>query len=121
MRFGLFGSAGIVVVVVVVVVDVDEELTGAGTAVCGMDVDGALIDGAATFATGGTVVDGVTAPTVIDCEAAAAAYTSLPDCEAETRHTPDDEKVTTPAEIEHTAEDWLEIVTVGASEASLST
>ena len=69
---------------------------------------------------GATVVVGTT-PTVMDCDAAAAAYTSFPACEAEMTHVPVEENVTTPAEMEHTDEELFEIVTVGASEASLST
>ena len=62
-----------------------------------------------------------TAPTVTDCDAAADAYTSLPAWLAEIKHVPTALKVTTPAEIEHTAEELLAITMVGASDTSLST
>lgn len=88
-------------VVVVVVVVVDEVLTGAGTALWGIVVDGD--DTPPELETGATVVVVVgTTETVIDCDAAAAAYTSLPDCVAEITHVPAVLKVTTPAEIEQT-------------------
>lgn len=107
-------------VVVVVDVVVDEVLTGAGTALCGMVVVLELVVPPPLDDVGATVVVGTT-PTEIDCDAAAAAYTSFPACDADTTHVPTVLNVTTPAEIEQTEVELFDTVTVGASEASLST
>ena len=80
--------------------------------------------GATGCVTGATEVDGAAAAaatTVTDCDAAPAAYTSLPDWLADKRHVPAALNVTTPTEIEHTDCDWLATATVGARNTSLST
>lgn len=105
---------------VVVVVVVDDVLTGAGTALCGIVVVLELVVEPLPEDAGATVVVGTT-PTEIDCDAAAAAYTSFPACDADTTHVPTELNVTTPAEIEQTDAELFDTVTVGASDASLST
>ena len=81
-KTGLVGSVGIVVVVVVEVVDdvVVEPLTDA-TALCGRVVVTAGAGVGSPSVPDGVGVAGVTgvAITLIDCDAAAAEYVSLPD------------------------------------------
>jgi hypothetical protein len=69
-----------------------------------MVVDGVLATEPELLDEGATVVVGTT-PTVIDCDAAAAAYTSFPACDADTTQTPAELNETTPAEMEHTDDD----------------